>query len=121
MKLYHFNLLSTMLLVAFMGISLNYTMFLCIRNNSSLTTVMVGHLKTMAQTLLGFFVLAKDVHSSPLYVFGVLLSFLGGYLFTMAKYYQSSPLGPTGVWTWRWWQDKLFFNTAKDTQDKHTS
>jgi len=121
MKLYHFNLLSTMLLVAFMGISLNYTMFLCIRNNSSLTTVMVGHLKTMAQTMLGFFVLAKDVHSSPLYVFGVLLSFLGGYLFTMAKYYQSSPLGPTGVWTWRWWQDKLFFNTAKDTQDKHTS
>ena len=35
--------------MAALGISLNYTMFLCIRNNSALTSVMVGHLKTMLQ------------------------------------------------------------------------
>jgi ABC-type transporter Mla maintaining outer membrane lipid asymmetry permease subunit MlaE len=38
----------------------------------------------------GFFVLAKDVHASPLYVCGIGISFLGGYFFTMAKYYQVS-------------------------------
>jgi hypothetical protein len=38
--------------------------------------------------VVGFFVLAKDVHASPLYVCGIAISFLGGYFFTMAKYYQ---------------------------------
>ena len=49
--LYTIPLVGTMLLVALLGISLNYCMFLCIRNNSALTTVMVGHCKTMVQTI----------------------------------------------------------------------
>jgi len=104
--LYTVPLVGTMLLVALLGISLNYCMFLCIRNNSALTTVMVGHCKTMVQTVLGFFVLAKDVHPSTMYVFGVALSFVGGFLFTMAKYQQSLPTGASGAWTWKWWADR---------------
>jgi hypothetical protein len=44
-----------------------------------------------------FFILAKDVDRSPLYISGVFLSCLGGYLFAMAKYYQSLPTGPRGI------------------------
>jgi len=107
LRLYNIQLIETMALVACLGISLNYTMFLCIRNNSALTSVMVGHIKTMVQTLVGFFVFAKDVHISALYITGVSLSFVGGYFFTMAKYKQGLPGGATGAWTWTWWQTAL--------------
>ena len=85
-SLYSRALLGNMLLVALLGISLNYSMFLCIRYNSALTASMVGHVKTMASTFLGFFVLAKDVHASPLYISGIMMSVAGGSLFTIAKY-----------------------------------
>ena len=85
-SLYSRALLGNMLLVALLGISLNYSMFLCIRHNSALTASMVGHVKTMASTFLGFFVLAKDVHASPLYISGIMMSVAGGSLFTIAKY-----------------------------------
>ena len=117
-SLYRADLIETMMLVAFLGISLNYTMFLCIRNNSALTSVMVGHIKTMVQTVVGFFVLAKGVTYSTLYVAGVFMSFIGGYFFTMAKYQQGLAGGATGAWTWIWWKDRLsLFRSNRQSRD----
>jgi hypothetical protein len=63
--------------VAALGISLNYTMFLCIRNNSALTSVMVGHLKTMLQV--SFFFRPPF----PFFFIPVLTCVMAGHLKTM--------------------------------------
>jgi len=103
---YSSPLVLNVMLAAALGIALNYSMFLCIRHNSALTATMVGHIKTLCSTVLGFFILSKDVHASPLYVLGVAFSFVGGYLFTMAKYHESCRSDPVGPWTWDWWRNK---------------
>ena len=87
-----------------LGCALQYTMFVSIDKTSALTTQLVGHAKTTIQTLLAFFVLAQDVSVSVNYVLGVTCSIVGGYLFSMAKYQQSLPLGPGARWTWAHWR-----------------
>mmetsp|Transcript_21054 Transcript_21054/g.70172 ORF Transcript_21054/g.70172 Transcript_21054/m.70172 type:complete len:391 (-) Transcript_21054:104-1276(-) len=84
--IYSWGLQFTIAGATLLGCFLNYSMFLCIRNNSALVTSLVGHIKTAAQTGVGFFFLAKDVHASSLYILGVILNAIGGFLFTMGKY-----------------------------------
>ena len=48
------------------GMLLNYALFLCTLTNSALTTTVVGVLKGVASTLLGFFLLGKAVQVEPM-------------------------------------------------------
>ena len=98
------GLVSVFVLATVLGCSLNYTMFLCIRVNSALTTSLVGHAKTAVQTVVGFFLLAQDVNPTYTYVSGVTITSLGGLLFTLAKYHQgetkSGSIKGVGFWEW---------------------
>ncbi|KAD4178671.1 hypothetical protein E3N88_27348 [Mikania micrantha] len=68
-----------------MGIILNYTMFLCTIVNSALTTTIVGVLKGVGSTTLGFFLLGGvEVHF--LNVSGLVINTLGGLWYSLAKY-----------------------------------
>lgn len=68
-----------------MGIVLNFTMFLCTIVNSALTTTIVGVLKGVGSTVLGFVLLGGvDVHG--LNVAGLVINTLGGILYSIVKY-----------------------------------
>ncbi|XP_058205471.1 UDP-galactose/UDP-glucose transporter 7 isoform X2 [Rhododendron vialii] len=70
-----------------MGIVLNYTMFLCTIVNSALTTTIVGVLKGVGSTTLGFFMLGGvEVHA--LNVTGLAINTAGGVWYSYAKYQQ---------------------------------
>mmetsp|Transcript_24905 Transcript_24905/g.59828 ORF Transcript_24905/g.59828 Transcript_24905/m.59828 type:complete len:381 (+) Transcript_24905:174-1316(+) len=98
------ELLGVFAVATTLGCSLNYTMFLCIRVNSALTTSLVGHAKTAVQTVVGFFVLAKDVDATVPYVAGVAINACGALMFTLAKYWQTEKrkgnVGGLGFWAW---------------------
>lgn len=68
-----------------MGIVLNYTMFLCTIVNSALTTTIVGVLKGVGSTTLGF-VLLGGVQVHALNVSGLLINTMGGVWYSIAKY-----------------------------------
>ncbi|KAJ1478052.1 hypothetical protein T484DRAFT_1961855 [Baffinella frigidus] len=104
---YNVSLVGMVMVANMLGVALNYTMYACIRHNSALTTSLVGHSKTAVQTAMGFFVLAKDVDATTNYVVGVLLNFVGGVLFSVAKYKQASAEGAQGMWAWWWWAAML--------------
>ncbi|XP_031121732.1 UDP-galactose/UDP-glucose transporter 7 [Ipomoea triloba] len=77
----------TLLLSLVMGIVLNYTMFLCTVVNSALTTTIVGVLKGVGSTTLGF-VLLGGVQVHALNVTGLVINTAGGLWYTYAKYQQ---------------------------------
>ncbi|KAK6927708.1 Sugar phosphate transporter domain [Dillenia turbinata] len=70
-----------------MGIVLNFTMFLCTIVNSALTTTIVGVLKGVGSTTLGFFVLG-GVEAHVLNVTGLIVNTAGGIWYSYAKYQQ---------------------------------
>lgn len=70
-----------------MGIVLNYTMFLCTAVNSALTTTIVGVLKGVGTTTLGFLVLG-GVKVHALNVTGLVINTAGGIWYSIAKYNQ---------------------------------
>ncbi|KAL4303899.1 hypothetical protein GQ457_10G003180 [Hibiscus cannabinus] len=70
-----------------MGIALNYTMFLCTIVNSALTTTIVGVLKGVGSTTLGF-VLLGGVQVHGLNVTGLVINTAGGVWYSYAKYQQ---------------------------------
>eukprot|EP00249_Psilotum_nudum_P012568 c23858_g1_i1 orf=508-924(-) len=77
-----------MLIVSlFMGIFLNYTMFLCTMVNSALTTTIVGVLKGVGTTTLGF-VLLGGVKVHGLNVTGLVINTIGGIWYSYVKYSQ---------------------------------
>lgn len=67
------------------GIALNYTMFLCTIVNSALTTTIVGVLKGVGSTTLGF-VLLGGVEVHALNVIGLVINTAGGVWYSFAKY-----------------------------------
>lgn len=76
-----------------MGIVLNYTMFLCTIVNSALTTTIVGVLKGVGSTTLGFFTLGGvEVHA--LNVTGLAINTAGGVWYSYAKYQQKKNKPP---------------------------
>lgn len=77
----------TVLLIASLtaGMLLNYSIFLCTKSNSALTTTVVGVLKGVAATGLGF-VLLGGVVFSPLNALGILMNLVGGVWYTYIKY-----------------------------------
>ncbi|XP_048579399.1 UDP-galactose/UDP-glucose transporter 7 isoform X1 [Nematostella vectensis] len=68
-----------------MGCVLNYSLFLCATANSALTTSLVGVVKGVLTTFIGFFTFG-GVPATFLTVSGVVLNTLGGVLYSYGKY-----------------------------------
>ncbi|PIA58893.1 hypothetical protein AQUCO_00400031v1 [Aquilegia coerulea] len=81
------SFLVTLILSLVMGIVLNFTMFLCTIVNSALTTTIVGVLKGVGSTTLGF-VLLGGVQVHALNVTGLVINTAGGVWYSYAKYQQ---------------------------------
>ncbi|KAK4277070.1 hypothetical protein QN277_015124 [Acacia crassicarpa] len=81
------SFLVILILSLVMGIALNYTMFLCTVVNSALTTTIVGVLKGVGSTTLGF-VLLGGVQVHALNVTGLVINTAGGVWYSYAKYLQ---------------------------------
>ncbi|GAB2276294.1 UDP-galactose/UDP-glucose transporter 7 [Dionaea muscipula] len=80
-----FSFLTIFIISMVMGIVLNFTMFLCTVVNSALTTTIVGVLKGVGSTTLGFFLLGGvEVHA--LNVTGLVINTAGGVWYSYAKY-----------------------------------
>ncbi|XP_059658302.1 UDP-galactose/UDP-glucose transporter 7 [Cornus florida] len=79
------SFLVILLLSLVMGIVLNYTMFLCTIVNSALTTTIVGVLKGVGSTTLGFVILG-GVQVHALNVTGLVINTAGGIWYSYAKY-----------------------------------
>lgn len=73
------------ILTAILGVVLNYTLFLCVEYNSALTTTIVGVLKSVVSTVLGFFLLG-GVKFYWVNVSGITMNTLGGAWYTAIKY-----------------------------------
>ncbi|KAH7282729.1 hypothetical protein KP509_35G045400 [Ceratopteris richardii] len=86
-KMQGFNFLLLFVFSLIMGIVLNYTMFLCTSVNSALTTTIVGVLKGVGTTTLGFLVLG-GVKVHALNVTGLTINTCGGIWYSLAKYNQ---------------------------------
>ncbi|GFY11059.1 hypothetical protein TNCV_4470451 [Trichonephila clavipes] len=67
------------------GVLLNYSLFLCTAKNSALTTSLVGVLKSILQTVIGFFTFG-GVKFNSLNIFGISLNMFGGIMYSYAKY-----------------------------------
>ncbi|KAI3962277.1 hypothetical protein MKW92_045814, partial [Papaver armeniacum] len=85
-KAISFSFLMVLILSLVMGIVLNFTMFLCTIVNSALTTTIVGVLKGVGSTTLGFILLGVQVHA--LNVTGLVINTAGGVWYSYAKYQQ---------------------------------
>ncbi|KAI5061285.1 hypothetical protein GOP47_0023790 [Adiantum capillus-veneris] len=86
-KIKSFGFLMLFLVSLIMGIVLNYTMFLCTAVNSALTTTIVGVLKGVGTTTLGFLVLG-GVKVHALNVTGLAINTAGGIWYSFAKFNQ---------------------------------
>ncbi|XP_050219791.1 UDP-galactose/UDP-glucose transporter 7 [Mercurialis annua] len=87
------SLMVILILSLVMGIVLNYTMFLCTIVNSALTTTIVGVLKGVGSTTLGF-VLLGGVQVHGLNVLGLVINTSGGVWYSYAKYQQKKNKPP---------------------------
>lgn len=85
--------LVVLILSLVMGIVLNFTMFLCTIVNSALTTTIVGVLKGVGSTTLGF-VLLGGVQVHALNVTGLVINTAGGVWYSYAKYQQKKNKPP---------------------------
>lgn len=87
------SFLVIVILSLLMGIVLNYTMFLCTIVNSALTTTIVGVLKGVGSTTLGF-VLLGGVQIHGLNVTGLVINTAGGVWYSYAKYQEKKNKSP---------------------------
>ena len=78
--------LATFVLALLAGMMLNYALFLCTITNSALTTTVVGVLKGVASTLLGFFLLGGVKHLSATHVVGIVINTCGGVAYSFLTY-----------------------------------
>ncbi|KAF1865236.1 hypothetical protein Lal_00004610 [Lupinus albus] len=90
-KSYSFSFLAILVISLVMGIVLNFTMFLCTVVNSALTTTIVGVLKGVGSTTLGF-VLLGGVQVHALNVTGLVINTAGGVWYSYAKYQQKKSM-----------------------------
>lgn len=75
-----------------MGCILSYSLFLCTTMNSALTTSLVGVVKGVLTTIIGFYAFG-GVAVTALTVLGVVLNTLGGALYSYAKYTENMAKG----------------------------
>jgi len=67
------------------GILLNFSIFFCTLVNGPLTTSVLGHVKSLVQTSLGF-VLLGGVQITPFLILGCFLNTVGSYWYAYLKY-----------------------------------
>lgn len=67
------------------GLLLNFSLFWCTQLNSALTTTIVGIMKSMVTTFLGFFLLG-GVKFHPLNILGIAMNLVGGMWYSLVKY-----------------------------------
>lgn len=67
------------------GVLLNYSLFWCTASNSALTTSLVGVLKSILQTAIGFFTFG-GVKFNAINISGIGFNVLGGIMYTYAKH-----------------------------------
>eukprot|EP00878_Enallax_costatus_P013594 GHUV01014213.1.p1 GENE.GHUV01014213.1~~GHUV01014213.1.p1 ORF type:complete len:425 (+),score=77.79 GHUV01014213.1:58-1332(+) len=79
---------------ATMGCLLNYSMFLCARHTSALTTTIVGVLRGVVTVLLGFLVDSIKFH--VLNILGLTMNTAGGVWYTWLKYVEKYGAGVKG-------------------------
>ncbi|CAM1313144.1 SLC35D3 (predicted) [Pycnogonum litorale] len=72
-------------LVVTCGALMNYSLFLCTALNCALTTSLVGVMKSVIQTAIGFFTFG-GVKVLPINFTGIILNLIGGCLYTYGKY-----------------------------------
>lgn len=75
-----------------MGCILSYSLFLCTTINSALTTSLVGVVKGVLTTIIGFYTFG-GVAATSLTLIGVSLNTLGGAFYSYAKYSENMALG----------------------------
>ena len=68
------------------GMLLNYALFLCTLTNSALTTTVVGVLKGVVSTGLGFFLLAGGVAPSATQLLGIIGNTAGGVFYSLVTF-----------------------------------
>lgn len=68
----------------FMGLLLNYALFLCTELTSPTSTVVSGQVKAMGQTVIGMFTFG-GVDMNAKYLSGTLLNITGGFMYAYAK------------------------------------
>eukprot|EP00271_Cylindrocystis_brebissonii_P009103 TRINITY_DN23753_c0_g1_i1.p1 TRINITY_DN23753_c0_g1~~TRINITY_DN23753_c0_g1_i1.p1 ORF type:complete len:373 (+),score=66.26 TRINITY_DN23753_c0_g1_i1:458-1576(+) len=81
------NFLWLVIVSLLMGCLLNYALFLCTITNSALSTTIVGTLRSVVGTILGFWVLG-GVKATPLILSGVTVNTAGGVWYTVVKFRQ---------------------------------
>lgn len=69
----------------FMGLLLNYALFLCTELTSPTSTLVSGQVKAMGQTVVGMFTFG-GVDMNPRYLGGTLLNIFGGFGYAYAKF-----------------------------------
>ena len=72
-----------------LGVLLNYALFLCTECNSALTTTVVGVIKGVLSTALGF-VLLGGVRTNATNILGILLNTCGGVWYSRIKYLEKA-------------------------------
>jgi len=80
--------IAVLALTLVIGASLQLLLFLCTLVTSAVSTLIVGNLKAVLTTLLGFLLFGR-VNVQPLGVLGILINTTGGVLYSMAKLQES--------------------------------
>lgn len=78
---------SMVMLCSFLGIALNYSLFVCTQLTSALTTTVLGVMKGVVSTVLGFFI-GGGTPFHPVNVAGIALNTTGGIWYSVVKYNQ---------------------------------
>lgn len=86
----------TFMMVVCCGALMNYSLFLCTALNSALTTSLIGVIKSVLQTAIGFFTFG-GVTVLPLNATGIFMNLLGGTVYTYAKYRSKSESHPSSL------------------------
>lgn len=69
----------------FMGLVLNYALFLCTELTSPTSTMVSGQVKAMGQTAVGMFTFG-GVDANTRYLMGTFLNIAGGFMYALAKF-----------------------------------
>ncbi|KAK3586702.1 hypothetical protein CHS0354_039174 [Potamilus streckersoni] len=90
-----------------LGCLLNYSLFLCTRLTSALTTSVVGGLKALAQTFFALFTFGGISHNMSTYI-GISMNTFGGIFYIYVKYKESFDKKSTDL------KKIMSFSTAED-------
>lgn len=77
--------LIVLIMSLFMGLLLNYALFLCTEKTSPTSTTVSGQVKAMGQTLVGMFTFG-GVDMNQRYLMGTLMNIAGGVGYAYSKY-----------------------------------